>query len=176
MTPLMGTRRDAYEVLRKRATDEAGDSLAEAVAAVLPWWYLENYMDRLATDDGFREALGLAALELPGLGEVGPSEARAVARLVLRALREHPAEVFTWLMFFEVKRLKVYADRVELGSRNHPGHGVDIALIGGESVTVYVYLGDSLEVVGGEVEKRVAHYFGATARMVLNIALEGRKE
>lgn len=176
MTTLIGTRRHAYEVLRKRATDEAGDSLAEAVAAVLPWWYLEHYLDRLATDDGFREALGLAALELPGLGEVGHSEAWAVARLVLRALREHPDDVFTWLMLFEDKRLDVYADRVELGVRIHPGHGVDIALLGGENVTVYVSIGGSLEVVGGRVERRVAHYFGATARMVLNIALEGRKE
>lgn len=176
MTTLVGTRRHAYEVLRKRATDEAGDSLAEAVAAVLPWWYLEHYLDRLATDDGFREALGLAALELPGLGEAGHSEALAVARLVLRALREHPDDVFTWLMFFGDKRLNVYADRVELGARIHPGHGVDIALLGGENAVVYVSIHDSLKMVCGRVERHVAHYFGATARMVLDVALEGRKE
>ena len=95
---------------------------------------------------------------------------------MLRALREHPDDVFTWLMSFGDKRLDVYADRVELGARIHPGHGVDIALIGGENATVYVYIRDSLEVFGGRVERHVAHLFGATARMVLDIALEGRKE
>lgn len=176
MTTLVGTRRHAYEVLRKRATDEAGDSLAEAVAAVLPWWYLEHYLDRLATDGGFREALGLAALELPGLGEVGHSEAWAVARLVLRALREHPDDVFTWLMSFGDKRLGVYADRAELGVRIYPGHGVDIALLGGENAVVYVSIRDSLEVAGGRVGRHVVHHFGSAARMVLDVALEGRKE
>ncbi|AYJ74701.1 hypothetical protein phiKo_26 [Thermus phage phiKo] len=176
MTALMGTRRHAYEVLRKWATDEAGDSLAEAVAAVLPWWYLDRYLDRLATDDGFREALGLAALELPGLGEVGRTEAYAAAKAILRALKDCPEDVLAWILLFGGKYLSARGDRVEVGSKIHPGFEVSLSLVGGEIATVYVVVGGALGLESGEVGGKVAHLIGAAARTVLAIALEGGRE